>query len=114
MPASFALRYISINAIMKILKSLSKNSKIYLLNIDSKLLYIAAEQIAPHITHLINRSITNNLVPDDMKKARFIPIYKGKGEKCDFSNYRPNSTLSFVAKIMQKTITYYFVNNHRI
>ena len=43
-------------------------------------------------------------VPDKMKIARVIPIYKGKGEKHLFTNYRPISLLPVFSKILEKMI----------
>jgi len=41
---------------------------------------------------LINKSLVNGVVPNSMKLAKIIPIYKSKDTKL-FSNYRPISLL---------------------
>ena len=38
-------------------------------------------------------------VPEDWRSAAIIPLYKGKGEKTEFKNYRGISLLSVVGKI---------------
>ena len=40
------------------------------------------------LTHLINLSISLGIVPDEMKVARVIPIFKGEDEQL-VQNYRP-------------------------
>ena len=44
------------------------------------------------ITNLINLSLEQGIVPDAMKLAKVIPIYKAKSRE-SFSNYRPISLL---------------------
>lgn len=74
------------------------------MKIDSKLLQCAAFHIAPQLTHILNLSLQQGSLPDDWKKARVIPIYKGKGDTNDCSSYRPISTLPFVAKIIESCV----------
>ena len=57
-------------------------------NINSKLLKAVESCIVKPISTLINKSIETGIVPDIMKLAKVIPIYKAKN-KDDFSNYRP-------------------------
>ena len=47
----------------------------------------------------MNLSIVNGIVPDNMKIAKVVPIYK-KSESLDTSNYRPISLLSSISKIL--------------
>jgi len=71
---------------------------------DSKLLKIGAEYIAPVLTKLINISLTQSHVHDDWKLAKVTPIYKGKGSVDDYGNYRPISVICHIAKIIEKVI----------
>ena len=48
-------------------------------------------------TFLINLSITRGIVPDKLKIARVIPIFKGEDEQL-VQNYRPISVLPFFSK----------------
>ena len=59
--------------------------------------------IAYPISVIINKSIQTGIVPDSMKIAKVIPIYKAK-EKDNFSNYRPISLLTSMSKITEKII----------
>ena len=55
------------------------------------------------ISVIINKSIQTVIVPDSLKIAKVIPIYKAK-EKDNFSNYRPISLLTSMSKITEKII----------
>ncbi len=55
------------------------------------------------LTHIINQSMTTGVVPEDMKIARVIPIFKS-GNQNMFNNYRPISILPAFSKILEKTI----------
>lgn len=55
------------------------------------------------IAKLINLSFEQGQLPDAMKIAKVIPIYKSKSKE-SFSNYRPISLLSNISKIMEKVM----------
>jgi len=67
-----------------------------------KYLYYLSYEILS-IVHIINCSIINGNVPDELKVARIIPIHKKK-DKTDFTNYRPISIVRILAKILEKII----------
>ena len=59
---------------------------------------------------LINKSINTGIVPESMKLATVIPIYKAKDKEI-LSNHRPISLLPSISKILEKGIhrrLYYF------
>ena len=60
-----------------------------------------SEILTAPVTHIINLSFNNARVPDKLKIAKVIPIYK-KNEKYHVDNYRPISLLSTINKIMEK------------
>lgn len=53
------------------------------------------------LTEIINSSLTNGIVPDALKTAKVVPIFK-KGNKENMINYRPISILPFFAKFLEK------------
>ena len=65
---------------------------------------------------IFNQSIAQGRFPDSMKKAEIIPLFKGK--ECDqVINYRPNSLLIAISKVLEKIIykrLYKFINKHDI
>ena len=60
--------------------------------------------LAPVICHLVNCSMETGTCPSNSKLARVIPVYKGKGSKHIYDNYRPISLLSTFSKIVEKLI----------
>lgn len=59
--------------------------------------------IAGPLTHVINLSLIQGVVPDDLKSARVVPLYKKK-DKTEIGNYRPVSILSIISKIYEKVV----------
>ena len=55
------------------------------------------------LTHIINQSLTSGIVPQIMKIARVMPIFKS-GDKHNFGNYRPISILPDFSKILENVI----------
>ena len=59
--------------------------------------------IADPLAHIINLSITHGIVPDQMKIARVIPLFKA-GDRSLFTNYRPISILPSFSKFLEKVV----------
>lgn len=57
--------------------------------------------IAYTLTEIINSSLLNGIVPDQLKAAKVIPVFK-KGDKQNCENYRPISILLFFTKYLEK------------
>lgn len=81
--------------------------------ISSKLLKSIANQISYPLAIAINKSLENGEVPNNLKIAKVVPIYKSKDNQV-FSNYRPISLLPNLSKILEKVmykrIYNYFIN----
>ena len=71
--------------------------------INAKLVKDSAEVICSTLTKIFNRSLQQDIFPEELKTAFVSPIYKN-GDKSDCSNYRPISILSTIAKILEKTV----------
>ena len=59
--------------------------------------------ISVPLTSIVNMSLSHGIVPDKMKIARVIPVYKS-GDRAIFSNYRPISVLPSFSKILEKVV----------
>ena len=55
------------------------------------------------IISIINLSITSGIVPNQLKIARVIPLFKS-GEQDIFTNYRPVSVLPAFSKILERVM----------
>lgn len=53
------------------------------------------------LTYVFNLSIKQGIVPESLKSARVVPIFKSGNNK-DASNYRPISVLPCFSKILEK------------
>ena len=71
--------------------------------IPPRLLKECAHQIAPSLSLLFNRSISEGSLPDEWKLANIVPVHK-KGEKTDVVNYRPISLLCVVSKVLERCV----------
>ena len=72
-------------------------------DIPMSLIKPIAHLIVKPLTYILNMSIKQNSVPEELKVSRITPIFKG-GDKIVIGNYRPISTLPVFAKIFEKII----------
>ena len=62
-----------------------------------------AEEIVKPLTTIFNTSISSGEVPDSLKIAKVVPIFK-KDDAQVFSNYRPVSVLPGFSKILERLV----------
>ena len=60
------------------------------------------EFITRPLVHIMNLSIRSGIMPDQLKIARVLPIFKS-GETHVFSNYRPISVLPIFSKVFESS-----------
>ena len=53
---------------------------------------------SPIICHIINLSLTKNIIPQEWKNATVTPLFK-EGDRTQACNYRPISILPAISKI---------------
>ena len=72
-------------------------------NIPAKIFKIAAEPLSLSLTPIINRCLSTNIFPNDMKCAEVTPVFKKKNNLMK-TNYRPISVLTCLSKIQESII----------
>ena len=60
--------------------------------------------LSPVLTLYFNHFMREGIFPDILKIGRITPIYKNKGSKLNFNNWRPISILPIFGKIFEKII----------
>ena len=64
----------------------------------------------PH-THVINLSLIHGVVPDDLKTAIVVPLFK-KSDKKEVGNYRPVTILTIISKVFLMKELFISKSNH--
>ena len=65
------------------------------------------DELLPHITSIVNASLSTATVPVLFKNALVIPLLKKNGLDPNLlSNYRPVSNLPFVSKVLERIVLY--------
>ena len=62
---------------------------------------ISAPCILSPLTFIFNKILSTGIFPDRLKFSEVKPLFK-KGDKSEFSNYRPISLLTSFSKIIEK------------
>ena len=70
-------------------------------NISMSIIQQVIETISKPLSHIINLSLTYDIVPDQLKISRVVPLFKA-GDKSNFSNYRPVSVLPAISKLFER------------
>ncbi|MCG8031679.1 MAG: reverse transcriptase family protein, partial [Candidatus Thiodiazotropha taylori] len=84
--------------------------------IPARLLQECADELAPLLAIICNKSLQTGTVPQDWKQANVSAVFK-KGQRYDPSNYRPVSLTCLCCKIMEHVIVskvMKHVDNYRI
>ena len=70
-----------------------------------------AAQLSNPLFHIFSESMNCGKLPQSWKIGKIIPIYKGKGRKCEPANYRPISLTSICCKVYERIIRRTIVNH---
>ena len=102
-PDDFSFSLVTENQVFKYLIRLNSNKATGLDGIPSKFVKDAAPIIAYPLRHIINLSLIQGSVPDSLKSARVIPLFK-KNDKNEVGNYRPVSIVNVISKNLERVV----------
>ena len=102
-PNDFKLEVVGEDTVSRIIQKLGVNKATGIDKIPARFIKDGSEQLVGPITHICNLSIFEQKIPDDLKTAKVVPIYK-KGNKNEPGNYRPVSVLTVVSKVLERVV----------
>ena len=82
--------------------------------IEAKVVKKTSHLFLDPLQHVLNLSLSQGFFPDDLKRAKVVPIHKS-GDSMSFSNYRPISILPLFSKVLEKIMynrLITFINRH--
>ena len=88
--------------LIKVAKALKSSPSQGFDNFSMQIIKTTMHIIAAPLAHICNQSFLTGIVPDNMKIAKILPIYKS-GNKKILNNYRPISLLPAFSKLLRKT-----------
>ena len=102
---TFELRPATHSELRSVIQSLGRHTASGPDGLSSSLFHLFAGQLASPLLHIFNLSICSGVVPSCWKIAEVVPIFKGKGDPKDASNYRPISLLNVASKILERLVS---------
>ena len=95
--------HVSVEGVTKLLRKVNPNKASGPDSIPARILKELADEIAPLLTTIFNKSLGQGEVPTNWRGAIVTAIYK-KGDKYEPSNYRPVSLTSLCCKLQEHII----------
>jgi len=100
---TFKLSSVSEDEVFKLLKNINVGKATGLDNLPAKFIRDGGPVIGSAFSHIINLSFYHGSLPNDLKSARVVPLYK-KNSKTEPGNYRPVSILCVLSKIIERLV----------
>ena len=101
--SGFSFRQVDIMTIKELIQKMPSSSPGSSC-INSKVLKLLPETLAPVYTKLFNYCIATNSIPADWKSAIVTPLFKNKGKQTELNNYSGISVISPIAKLFEKVL----------
>ena len=101
--SSFSFSQISSRDVFLTLKNLKNKSSSGFDGLNTIFLKRINSNIAYPLSIIINQSLNTGIIPDQLKTAKIIPLFK-KNDDSIFDNYRPIALLPTFSKILEKVV----------
>ena len=102
---AFELRPATHSELRSVIQSLRRHTASGPDGLSSSLFHLFAGRLASPLLHIFNLSICSGVVPSCWKMAEVVPVFKGKGDPKDASNFRPISLLNVASKILERLVS---------
>ena len=100
----FAFKEVNEEEICKLIKSIKDSTSTGVDWIDNHCLKLAATELAPAITQIINLSIRTSVFPSAYKASKLVPILKKDGNPLECNSWRPVNQLAVVGKLVERAM----------
>ena len=98
---SFFVKSTTIHEILKLSSSLKTDKSNGPDSISPKVIKNCIQYFVDPLCDIFNKSLNTGIVPDKLKVAKIVPVYK-KNDVKNVENYRPIALLSVFAKLLEK------------
>ena len=98
---TFTFSHVDSRYVYKLIQTLDTNKATGFDQLPSKLIKLAGESLCIPLSNMINLSISESNIPNQLKMAEVSPLYKAKDTlRCN--NYRPVSILSSTSRLFER------------
>ena len=108
---TFKIQMVTVSNVVKTINSLKNSSATGVDFIDTRTVKLAANLIAPMLTHIINLSISTGTFPTRWKYAKVVPLLKAQtADPLLPKSYRPVALLPILSKVLEMTVFTQFIS----
>ena len=101
---SFAFKEVSSSEVLELIESIKNCSSTGIDWIDNRCLKMAASELTPAITRIINLSIKSTIFPSSYKASKLVPILKKDSNPLLCNSWRPINQLVVVGKLVERAL----------
>lgn len=100
---TFKFRPIEQEEVWNIVKEIQTDKSSGIKNASTYFLKLAFKALIPQVTHILNTSLSSGQIPDEWKSSKVTPLFN-EGNRELMNNYRPISSISLIAKLLEKCV----------
>ena len=101
---SFSFKEVTEKEVHKLINSLKNSTSTGVDWIDNQCLKLAATELTPAITRIINLSTKTSVFPSSYKASKLVPILKPNSNPLKCNSWRPINQLAVVGKIVERVL----------